>query len=88
KWIFRKAFESDLPGQVVWRLKQEFSQGSGSASVLPGYFEDVISDTELAEAQRAFPMVRSKEELYYFRIFAERFGTGKAIQTVGQWVCL
>jgi asparagine synthase (glutamine-hydrolysing) len=88
KWIFRKAFESDLPGQVVWRLKQEFSQGSGSASVLPGYFEDVISDKELAEAQRAFPMVRSKEELYYFRIFAESFGTGKAIQTVGQWVCL
>lgn len=88
KWIFRKAFESDLPEEVVWRLKQEFSQGSGSAAVLPAYFEDIIGDAELAEAQASFPMVRSKEELYYFRIFTEHFGTGKAVDTVGQWVSL
>lgn len=88
KWIFRLAFESDLPKQVVWRLKQEFSQGSGSANVLPGYFEQVVSDAELAEAQEAYPIIRSKEELYYFRIFTERFGTGKAVETVGQWVSL
>lgn len=88
KWIFRKAFEDRLPEAVVWRLKQEFSQGSGSADVLPQYFENVFSDDELAEAQAQFPMVRSKEELYYFRIFTENFGTGRAIDTVGQWVCL
>jgi asparagine synthase (glutamine-hydrolysing) len=88
KWIFRKAFEDKLPEVVVWRLKQEFSQGSGSADVLPQYFENVISDAELAETQAKFPMVRSKEELHYFRIFTENFGTGRAIDTVGQWVCL
>lgn len=88
KWIFRKAFEDKLPEPVVWRLKQEFSQGSGSADVLPQYFENVISDNELAETQAQFPMVRSKEELYYFRIFTEHFGSGRAIETVGQWVCL
>jgi asparagine synthase (glutamine-hydrolysing) len=88
KWIFRKAFESYLPGEIVWRLKQEFSQGSGSAAVLPNYFEDVISDAELAEAQAQHPIVRSKEELHYFRIFTEHFGTGKAVDTVGQWVSL
>jgi hypothetical protein len=32
--------------------------------------------------------VRSKEELYYFRIFTENFGTVRAIDTVGQWVCI
>jgi asparagine synthase (glutamine-hydrolysing) len=73
---------------VVWRLKQEFSQGSGSADVLPQYFENVISDDELAETQAQFPMVRSKEELYYFRIFTDHFGSGRAVDTVGQWVCL
>jgi len=88
KWIFRKAFEDRLPAAVVWRLKQEFSQGSGSADVLPQYFENVISDDELAETQAQFPMVRSKEELYYFRIFTEHFGSGRAVDTVGQWVCL
>jgi asparagine synthase (glutamine-hydrolysing) len=88
KWIFRKAFEDKLPESVVWRLKQEFSQGSGSADVLPQYFDTVISDDELAEAQARFPMVRSKEELYYFRIFTGHFGSGRAVDTVGQWVCI
>ncbi len=88
KWIFRKAFENDLPEAVVWRSKQEFSQGSGSADVLPNYFHDVFSDDELKEAQEQFPMIRSKEELYYFRLFAHHFGAGKAVHTVGQWVKL
>ncbi len=88
KWIFRKAYEGLLPDSITWRLKQEFSQGSGSADVLPGYFEDKISDDELAEVQQKHPIVRSKEELYYFRLFTEHFGEGKAIATVGQWICL
>ncbi len=88
KWIFRKAFESLLPETIVWRSKQEFSQGSGSADALPAYFEDVISNDELADAQGEFPMVRSKEELHYFRIFTEHFGTARAVETVGQWVSL
>jgi len=88
KWIFRKAFESMLPEGVVWRLKQEFSQGSGSASILPAYFEGFISDQELARAQANCPIVRSKEELYYFRIFTRHFGGQHAVETVGQWICL
>ena len=88
KWIFRKAFESFLPEQVVWRIKQEFSQGSGSAGILPPYFENGISDEELAEAQAENPIIRSKEELYYFRIFTNHFGTNGAVKTVGQWICL
>ncbi|MFO7991353.1 MAG: asparagine synthase-related protein, partial [Thermoplasmata archaeon] len=88
KWIFRKAFENHLPHEITWRLKQEFSQGSGSAGLLPGYFEDKFSDQELKEAQAEFPIVRSKEELYYFNLFTEFFGRGKAIDTVGQWCCL
>ncbi len=88
KWIFRKAFESHLPKPVVWRLKQEFSQGSGSADVLPKHFEQTISDDELNEAQEEYPVIRSKEELHYFRIFTDNFGTGKAVGTVGQWLRL
>jgi asparagine synthase (glutamine-hydrolysing) len=85
KWIFRKAFEPTLPAAITQRVKQEFSQGSGSAALLPDYFENVIVDDELAEAQSKYPLVRSKEELYYFRIFTEHFGDGKAVETVGQW---
>jgi asparagine synthase (glutamine-hydrolysing) len=88
KWIFRKAFEPFLPSTITWRLKQEFSQGSGLADLLPAQFETIVSDEELTEAQSRYPMVRSKEELYYFRIFTENFGAGNAVKTVGQWVSL
>lgn len=88
KWIFRKAFESFLPKRVVWRLKQEFSEGSGSTSILTDYFDYLISDSELSDAQAEYPMVRSKEELYYFRIFTRHFGSDSAVKTVGQWLSL
>ncbi len=88
KWIFRKAFEAMLPRKVAWRTKQEFSQGSGSAGVLPAHFEETVTDEELAQAQAEHPIVRSKEELHYFRIFTEHFGSGQAVNTVGQWISL
>lgn len=88
KWVFRKAFESLLPKRIVWRLKQEFSQGSGSASTLIDYFDYLITDSELSDAQVEYPIIRSKEELYYFRIFTRYFGTDNAVKTVGQWLSL
>jgi asparagine synthase (glutamine-hydrolysing) len=88
KWIFRKAYEKLLPESIIWRGKQEFSQGSGSAGVLPAHFEKQFSDQELAEAQAEYPVIRSKEELYYFKVFTEHFGADHAVATVGQWLSL
>jgi asparagine synthase (glutamine-hydrolysing) len=88
KWIFRKAYENMLPSSIVWRIKQEFSQGSGSADVLPQHFENEISDSEFEEWKERHPVIRSKEELCYFRIFTEHFGSSLAVETVGQWVSL
>ena len=88
KWIFRKSYEPDLPTAITWRGKQEFSQGSGSADLLPNYFENAIDDQQFAAAQAKYPLVRSKEEYYYFHIFVEHYGAGLAVETVGQWVSL
>ena len=85
KWIFRKAFEPFLPAAITQRVKQEFSQGSGSAALLPSYFENLIGDNELRKAQSKYSIIRSKEELYYFRIFIDHFGDGRTVDTVGQW---
>ena len=85
KWIFRKAFEPFLPAAITQRVKQEFSQGSGSAALLPSYFENLIGDNELRKAQSKYSIIRSKEELYYFRLFIDHFGDGRAVDTVGQW---
>ena len=88
KWIFRKAFEQYLPDAITWRVKQEFSQGSGSADILPSYFEETLGDEALRAAQADYPIIRSKEELYYFQIFTRHFGSGQAVDTVGQWIRL
>jgi asparagine synthase (glutamine-hydrolysing) len=88
KWIFRKAFADLLPEAVTWRLKQEFSQGSGSAELLPAHFENAISNEALTQAQEKYSLIRGKEELYYFQIFASHFGDGLAVDTVGQWPSL
>lgn len=88
KWVFRQAYKNILPESIVWRTKQEFSQGSGSASLLPAYFEERVPDRELTEAQAKYPLVRSKEELHYFRLFTGYFGADHAVKTVGQWVSL
>lgn len=85
KWILRKTFENDLPEDVVWRIKKEFSQGSGPADLFPEHFESLITDTELEEEQEHNPVIVTKEELYYYRLFTRFFGNGPAIDTVGRW---
>jgi asparagine synthase (glutamine-hydrolysing) len=86
KWLFRKAFEPNLPAEVIWRPKLEFSQGTGVAVLLPERVGGMVSDEDLRKVQSDFPFVRSKEEMYYFRLFTDYFGTGRAVETVGQWV--
>ena len=88
KWIFRKAYEELLPEAITWRLKQEFSQGSGSADFLPNYFEKQVTDGDYEDLKRRHPLIRSKEEAYYFKIFIDNFGEGTAVESVGQWVSL
>jgi hypothetical protein len=67
------------------KLKQEFSQGSGLATLLPAYFEDRIGDDELKQARKEHPFLRSKEELHYFRRFRRHYPSDSAARTVGQW---
>jgi asparagine synthase (glutamine-hydrolysing) len=88
KWIFRHAFAADMPEAITWRLKQEFSQGSGSAASLTAYFENACDDAALAAAQSQCPLIRSKEELYYYNIFKRHFGADRAVETVGQWMTI
>lgn len=85
KWILRKAFEGDLPEEITWRTKAEFSKGSGSANVLEQYFNKSITDSEFENGKKKYTIVRNKEEYYYFKLFTNYFGEGKAVDTVGQW---
>jgi asparagine synthase (glutamine-hydrolysing) len=84
KYILRKAFEGVLPHEILWREKEKFSRGAGSALVFEQIAEREISDREF-ERERHLPnsiTLRSKEELYYYRIW-KRFFPDTVIQCLG-----
>jgi asparagine synthase (glutamine-hydrolysing) len=86
KTLLRRAFAGFLPNGILQRPKQKFSHGTGSRDLLAHYANDQISDKDFAEAQRQYPQaaLRSKEELFYYRIFHEQFGERIPSQTVGR----
>jgi asparagine synthase (glutamine-hydrolysing) len=71
KWILRHAFRGILPDEVLWREKEKFSRGAGSALVFEEIAERDISDLEFARERRRSDTLelRSKEELYYYRLW-------------------
>lgn len=87
KWILRRSFSDRLPDQIIRRRKDEFSQGAGSAAVIEALAEQKISDAAFAREREPFPgrFLRSKEELYYYRIFREFFPDQSAFAAVGRW---
>jgi len=86
KWILRKAFEDYLPEGIVWRQKEQFSDGVGYSWIdtLKEQAETKVSDEELTNADQKFPInpPRSKEEYLYRSIFNEHFPSDSAAQTV------
>lgn len=88
KWVIRKAFESYLPESVVWRQKEQFSDGVGYSWIdtLKEVVEREVSDEQLANAKFRFPLQTptSKEEFYYRSIFEAHFPSDAAALCVPQ----
>lgn len=87
KWVLRKAFEDLLPSEVVWRPKEKFAEGAGSAHVFARLAEQDISDEQYAQEiayarEETGHVIRSKEELYYYRVF-RRFFKASVVPLVG-----
>jgi asparagine synthase (glutamine-hydrolysing) len=82
KWILRKAFEDILPESVVWRQKEQFSDGVGYnwIDTLKEMVSEKITDSQMATAKFRFPInpPLSKEEYYYRSIFSEHFPSDSA----------
>ena len=86
KWLLRKAFDGEIPEEVLWRKKAEFSEGSGALDLLDSYAEKTISDEEFASIQaEAAVEVRSKQEAFYYQIFRKHFPQTSMLKTVGRW---
>ena len=86
KWILRKAFEKELPTSILWRQKEQFSDGVGYGWIdyLKDYTEKNISDKKFEKRKKTFPIhtPKSKEEYYYRSIFEEFYPLDSAIKCV------
>lgn len=90
KWILRKAFDSPdepfLPDDVLWRQKEQFSDGVGYGWIdgLKDLASHEVTDDELASASIKYPFntPTSKEALLYRRIFEGHFPSEEAVKTV------
>lgn len=86
KWVLRKAFEDYLPKDLVWRQKEQFSDGVGYdwIDTLKQVVEDSISHSMMETAEYKFPQQtpRNKEEYYYRMIFESYFPSSQAALTV------
>ena len=82
KWILRKAFEDYLPESIVWRQKEQFSDGVGYAWIdsLKAKAQELITDEMMNNAAQIFSIntPKSKEEYHYRSIFSELFPSDSA----------
>ena len=77
KWILRKAFENDLPQNVIWREKTPMQNGSGTNG-LTKLFDSIITDDIFQEKIKKIKneddvLIRTKESLHYYELYRENF---------------
>lgn len=86
KKILREAFSDMLPESVVWRQKEQFSDGVGYSWIdtLKEITSKVVSDEDMANAATRFPIntPMNKEEYYYRCIFEEYYPSESAARSV------
>ncbi len=86
KRIVREAFSDMLPEEIVWRQKEQFSDGVGYSWIdtLKKMTSEAVSDEQMAHAAERFPInpPKNKEEYYYRSIFAEHFPSDSAARSV------
>lgn len=92
KYILRKAFDDHqnpyLPPEILWRQKEQFSDGVGYNWIdgLIDHANNLISDQELEEAKSiySYNVPKTKEALFYRRIFEKQFSDRS--QIIPQWI--
>ncbi|RDY69598.1 asparagine synthase B [Lysobacter soli] len=86
KAILREAFEGYLPDEILWRQKEQFSDGVGYGWIdgLKAHAEAQVSDRVFAAAASRFPVnpPQTKEAYLYRHIFEQFFPGVACAQTV------
>jgi len=94
KYILRKAFEDEetpyLPTDVLWRQKEQFSDGVGYSWIdtLIETASQTVSDEDFAKRHERWPETTpaTKEAYFYRSVFDTLFHHAQAKHTVDTWV--
>ncbi len=81
KGILREAFEGFLPKEILWRQKEQFSDGVGYGWIdgLKAHAEANVSDAAFADAATRFPInTPMTKEAYFYRDQFEQVFPGDA----------
>jgi asparagine synthase (glutamine-hydrolysing) len=86
KAILRESFEGYLPKEILWRQKEQFSDGVGYSWIdsLKSFIEGQVTDQQLASAEFKFPFNTpdTKEAYFYRSVFEGHFPLTSAAQCV------
>jgi asparagine synthase (glutamine-hydrolysing) len=86
KYPLREAFRGMLPDEVLWRQKEQFSDGVGYGWInsLKELAEREVSDSVMRGAGERFPVKtpETKEAYLYRRIFEDHFPSATAVNCV------
>ena len=86
KAILRESFEGYLPKEILWRQKEQFSDGVGYSWIdgLKEYVESQVTDQQLESAAFKFPVNTpdSKEAYFYRCVFEEKYPLASAADCV------
>lgn len=91
KYILRAAFaDKYLPDSVLWRQKEQFSDGVGYEWIdsIKDYAASRITEEEFKETDKTFPFntPATKEAYYYRKIFTQMFPHKSCALSVMKWV--
>jgi len=81
KGVIRQAFDGYLPESILWRQKEQFSDGVGYGWIdgLKDHAEQMVSDREFAAAAARYPFnTPATKEAYLYRSIFEQHYPGEA----------
>ena len=88
KYILREAFRDILPKPIYERQKLRFSAGTGTDDHMDAVAKGKLPEGAFNEASRHTPggyRLHSPKELWYYRLFKERFPDLAFEKLVGRW---
>lgn len=86
KWILRQALSDLLPLRISTRTKAKFWEGAGAGELLADHAAATVTDADFRK-ERSLPngwIVNTKEELMYYRIFKQHFGSAEHLGWMGR----